>query len=82
MTVDLTGLIRVTEAARLLRSSRAAVYLAVERGELDRHETPFGWLYSRAQVEALAKRRAATLELTGRRGRPRVRPEHKEAGAA
>jgi hypothetical protein len=61
-------------AARLLGVSSVAVYYMVKRGELRRRRGPFGWEYSRAEVEALAKRRAELYE-QGPSGRPRRRRE-------
>jgi hypothetical protein len=42
-------------AARLLGVSRVSVYRMVERGELHRRRGPFGWEYSRREVERLAR---------------------------
>jgi excisionase family DNA binding protein len=67
-------LIRLGEAARLLDVSKPSVYGMVRRGELHRVETPLGWAYSRAEVEALAAHRAELYE-RGPKGWPRKRRE-------
>lgn len=68
-----TDLLPLGEAMRRLRMTSAAVQRLALRGGLSRVHTPFGWGYSLAEVEALAKQRAETLEITGLPGRPRRR---------
>jgi hypothetical protein len=65
-------------AAHLLGVSRVAVYYMVRRGELRRTQGAAGWEYFRAEVEALAKRRADLYE-QGPSGRPRRRREQASA---
>jgi hypothetical protein len=51
----------------------AGVRQLAGRGRLRRYPSLRGALYSRAEVEALGRLRAETLELTGKPGRPRRR---------
>lgn len=60
--------------ARTLGIAKASVYQMVQRGELHRTRGPLGWEYSRAEVEALAARRAELYE-RGPKGWPRRRRE-------